>query len=201
LDISNIILETLTTNDEFVLKALPYLKEEYFEDNYQRLAFKVTKAFIEQHQARPDQDVILIEVDKESGINDADYDSIVDLTESWKTKPSTKKLDWIVKNAEKWCQDRAFFLTVKECTKVLDESKSKDRGDLPELMRDALGVSFDTQIGHDIFADWENRHYYYTDVKQKIPCDLTLLNDMMGGGVEKKTLNIIMGGIHSGKTR
>lgn len=201
MDISNLILESLTTNDEFVIATIPYLKEEYFEDSYQRIAFRVIKDFIEKHHGRPDQDVILIEVEKVKGLSDDDYNSIVDLTESWKNKPSDKKLDWLVEQSEEWCKNRAFYLAAKQVTLALDESKSKDRGDLPEIMRDALGVSFDTQIGHDFFKDWESRYDYYTDEQEKIPFDLDLLNKMTGGGVEKKTLNIIMGGIHSGKTR
>jgi len=201
LDISNIILESLVTNDEYLIAALPYLKEEYFEDQYQRYAFRVIRDFIEKHHARPDQDVILIEAEKIKGLTDDDYESIVQLTQSWKDKPSAKKLDWLIQESEEWCKNRAFYLAVKEATMTLDGSKSKNRGTLPDLMRDALGVSFDTQIGHDFFESWDQRWHYYTDKREKIPFDLDLLNKMTGGGVENKTLNVIMGGVHSGKTR
>lgn len=201
MDISNVILESLVTNDEYVTSALPYLREEYFEDSYQKITFNIVSDFLEKHHARPDQDVILIEAEKVKGISDDDYNSIVELTESWKDKPTEKKLDWLVNESEEWCQNRAFYLAVKKATMALDQSKSKDRGDLPEMMRDALGVSFDSQVGHDFFEDWEKRFEYYTDEQEKIPFDLDLLNKMTNGGVEKKTLNIIMGGIHSGKTR
>lgn len=201
MDISNIILESLVTNDDYVGSALPYLREEYFEDRYQQFAFRVIREYIEEHHSRPDQDVILIEVEKVKGLTDDEYDSIVELTTSWKDKPTDKNLDWLIEQSEEWCKNRAFYLAVKKATMALDESKSKDRGDLPELMRDALGVSFDSQIGHDFFENWEDRWKYYTDEREKIPFDLDLLNKMTDGGVEKKTLNIIMGGIHSGKTR
>lgn len=201
MDISNTILESLLKNDDYVFAALPYLKEEYFEDNYQRLTFRVIKKFIEKHQARPDQDVILIDVEKEQNVSDDDYNAIVELTQSWIDKPVNKTLGWLVEESENWCKNRAFYLAVKEATKALDESKSKQRGGLEDLMRDALGVSFATQIGHDFFEDWENRWLYYTDKQEQIPFDIDLLNTMTNGGVKKKTLNVIMGGIHTGKTR
>lgn len=201
MDISNTVLESLVSNDDFVISALPYIKEEYFEDSWQRSMFRTIKEYIEKHHNRPDQDVILIDIEKQKGVTDDDYAAIVELTESWKNKPSDKTLTWLVDESEAWCQNRAFYLAVKESTKTLDDSKSKDRGQLPELMRDALGVSFATQIGHDFFADWEERWTYYTDKQEQIPFDLDLLNEMTNGGVKKKTLNIVMGGIHTGKTR
>ena len=201
MDISNTILESLVHNDDYVVSALPYLKEEYFEDSYQRLAFRVIRKYIEKHHARPDQDVILIDVEKEKGVTDDDYDSIVELTQSWVDKPTNKTLEWLVEESEQWCKNRAFYLAVRESTKVLDDSKSKERGNLPELMQDALSVSFDTKVGHDFFEDWEDRWHYYTDKQEQIPFDLDLLNEMTNGGVKKKTLNIVMGGIHTGKTR
>lgn len=201
MDISNTILESLVNNDDYVLATLPYLKEEYFEDSYQRVAFRVISNFIEKHQARPDQDIILIDVEKQKGISDDEYESIVELTQSWENKPSDKNLDWLVKESENWCKNRAFYLAVKKATLVLDESKSKDRGSLPEVMQDALGISFDTKIGHDFFEDWEERWHYYTDKQASIPFDIDLLNEMTNGGVKKKTLNVVMGGIHTGKTR
>jgi archaellum biogenesis ATPase FlaH len=201
LDISNLILESLTNNEQFVSKAFPYIKEEYFEDLPQQVIFRVVRDYIDKHHSLPDQDVILIDVEKQTGISDSDYSAIVDLTNSWKEEKAPKKLDWLLAEAESWCQDRAFYLAVRQATTVLDQSKSKNRGALPDAMRDALGVSFDTHVGHDYFRDWEERWKFYTDVREKIPFDLDLLNEMTEGGIEKKTLNVIMGGIHTGKTR
>ena len=201
MDISNLILESLTNNEEFVSKAFPYIKEEYFPDLSQQLIFRITKKYIDAHHALPDGEVILIDVEKEANVSESDYQTIVDIAESWKETKTSKSLDWLLKEAEAWCQDRAFYLAVKKSITVLNQSQSKSRGELPDLMREALSVSFDTHIGHNYFNDWEDRWKYYTDIREKIPFDLTLLNDMTSGGVEKKTLNIIMGGIHTGKTR
>lgn len=201
MDISSVILESLTTSDAFIGKALPYIKEEYFPDLPQQLIFRVVKNYIDKHHALADAEVILIDVEKERNVSADDYDAIVEMVTGWKEPKPEKSLDWLLEETESWCQDRAFYLAVKKSTTVLDQSQSKARGELPDLMRDALSVSFDTHIGHDYFRDWENRWKYYTDPLEKIPFDIDLLNNMTEDGIEKKTLNVIMGGIHSGKTR
>lgn len=201
MDISNIVLESLTNSEQFVQKAFPYLKEEYFEESFQKYIFRVQRNFLENHHTLPNRDTILIDIEKEKGVTENIYNDVLELTEEWDETKAPQDLSWLVENTEEWCKDRAFFLAVRKAAETLDESKKKNRGDLPEIMNEALAVSFDTSIGHNFFENWESRWQYYTDPREKIPFDLDLLNKMTEGGVENKTLNVIMGGIHSGKTR
>ena len=56
-------------------------------------------------------------------------------------------------------------------------------------MTDALGVSFDTHIGHDFIEDAESRFEFYHTVESRIPFDLEYFNKITQGGLPKKTLN------------
>lgn len=67
-------------------------------------------------------------------------------------------------------------------------------------MQDALAVCFDSHIGHDYFDDAQKRHEYYHLKENKIPFDIDILNEITKGGVSKKSLTVLMGGVNVGKS-
>ena len=83
---------------------------------------------------------------------------------------------------------------------VLDEKSQRSRGDIPELLKDALSVSFDTHIGHDQLEDAEDRWEFYHTEEEKIPFDLEYFNKITKGGLPNKTLNICLAGTGVGKS-
>ena len=68
-----------------------------------------------------------------------------------KTLPNSEETpqSWLVDETEKWCKDRAIYIAVMDSIEVLDKKSQRSTGEIPELLRDALSVSFDSNIGHD----------------------------------------------------
>ena len=67
--------------------------------------------------------------------------------------------DWLVDTTEKWCQERAIYLSLMESVKIADGQDSKrDKGAIPEILSQALGVSFDQNVGHDYIANSDDSH-------------------------------------------
>ena len=83
---------------------------------------------------------------------------------------------------------------------ILDKNSKRDKGEIPELLKDALSVSFDQHIGHDWMENADARYEFYHTEEEKIPFDLDLLNKITKGGMPNKTLNIIMAGTGVGKS-
>ena len=85
--------------------------------------------------------------------------------------------------------------------KILDDkSGSSSTGAIPTLLSDALGVSFDISIGHDYFANADDRFDFYHRKEEHIPFDLDFLNKITKGGLVRKTLNIALAGTGVGKS-
>jgi replicative DNA helicase len=82
------------------------------------------------------------------------------------------------------------------------EGKDTDRGKgtIPNLLSDALGVSFDPHIGHDYIDSWNNRFDFYHHIEKRIPFDLTYFNKITNGGLPRKTLTVILAGTGVGKS-
>ena len=79
-----------------------------------------------------------------------------------------------------------------------DEKKNRDS--IPTILSDALGVSFDTNVGHDYLVDYEARYESYHRKEDKIPFDLEYFDKITKGGLPNKTLNIALAGTGVGKS-
>jgi archaellum biogenesis ATPase FlaH len=68
------------------------------------------------------------------------------------------------------------------------------------MLSDALGVSFDNNVGHDYLDNYEERYDFYHAKEDKISFDLDLFNQITKGGLSRKSLSIALAGTGVGKT-
>ena len=85
--------------------------------------------------------------------------------------------------------------------KILDDKTgAQQKGSIPEILSDALAVSFDSHIGHDFIEDAEERFDFYQRKESRTPFDLDYFNKITKGGLPNKTLNIALAGTGVGKS-
>lgn len=197
---SKTILKCLLFDKEFIRKAFPYIKEEYFSSSEKEL-FKIISEYISEFNDAPTSDVLVVSLEK-SNLQENIYNDCLDILDDiFSAKDDMPKLEWALKEAELFCQNRALYNASIECVSVVDGDNKEIKPDaLPEIMRKAVSVSFDSNIGHDYFECAEEQYEYYHDDEVKFPSKIELLNKVTDGGVPKKTLNIFLAGINVGKT-
>jgi archaellum biogenesis ATPase FlaH len=84
---------------------------------------------------------------------------------------------------------------------ILDNKDAKNsKGSIPQILSDALGVSFDTNIGHNFLDDADSRYEFYHRKEIKVPFNLDYFNRITKGGLPNKTLNIALAGTGVGKS-
>mgnify|MGYP003313573344 FL=1 len=108
--------------------------------------------------------------------------------------------EWVINETEQWCKDRAIYIAVMNSIDVIDKKSQRSTGEIPDLLKDALSVSFDTHIGHDVIEDADERFEFYNKEEEKIPFDLEYFNKITKGGLPNKTLNICLAGTGVGKS-
>ena len=85
--------------------------------------------------------------------------------------------------------------------KIADGGDGKlDKGAIPNILQEALAVSFDEHIGHDYIEQSKDRYEFYHRTEEKIPFDLEKFNYITKGGIPNKTLNIALAGTGVGKS-
>ena len=113
----------------------------------------------------------------------------------------TDDTDWLLHETEKFCKDKAVYNAIIRSIEIIDgKSQNETKNAIPNILSDALSVSFDQQIGHDYFTDADERFDFYHRVEHKIPFDLDMFNKITNGGVPNKTLNVILAGTGVGKS-
>jgi replicative DNA helicase len=192
-------LKNLLHNEDYTRKVLPFLKPEYFEDRSERILFSEIQKFIDQYNKRPTKETLEIDIGKRKDLNEEEYKRIVDLISTLNKEEID--LDWLTNTTEKFCKDRAVHNAVMDGIHILDgKDKNKQPEAIPEILRDALSVSFDRNVGHDYLLDIESRFDFYHKKENRVPFDLDYFNKVTKGGLPTKTLNVALAGTGVGKT-
>ena len=199
LTIEQTILKNLIQNDEFIRKTLPFIKEEFFQERQEQFIFREIKEYFMKYSASPTSEALLITIDEKDNIDSQLMGDISNLLKIVGDDTEKTPYDWLLDTSEEWCKDRAIYNGVMDSIEIIrDESRSK--GDIPEILKDALSTSFDSNIGHDFLEDYESRFDFYHTEEEKIPLDLEMMNKITKGGLPNKSLNICMAGTGVGKS-
>jgi len=194
-----LILRNLLYNEEYVRKVVPFLKADYFENFNEKVVFEEILNFVQEYNQPATREVLCIETEKRQDINDSSFQEISDLISSLEESPS--EFNWLVDTTEKWCRDRAIYLALMESIQLADgKDDTKGRDAIPDILSDALAVSFDSNVGHDYLSDYEARYESYHRKEDKIPFDLEYFDKITKGGIPNKTLNIALAGTGVGKS-
>jgi replicative DNA helicase len=194
-----LILRNFLHNEQYTRKVIPFVKPEYFEETNQKIVFQEILNFIQKYNQLATKEVLSIEIEKRTDINEDSFKQILNLIECLDNVPT--EFDWLVDTTEKWCRDRAIYLALMESIHIADgKDEKKNRDSIPSILSDALGVSFDTAIGHDYLLDYEKRYETYHRKEEKIEFDLEFFNKITKGGLPNKTLNIALAGTGVGKS-
>ena len=193
------ILSNLVYSEQYTRKVLPFLKSDYFTAREHKIIFLEIHEYISQYDACPSLNAISIECQERTDLTEEQFKEIIQVLNVLSNDPTDH--DWLIDTTEKWCQERAIYLSLMESVKIADgQDSKKDKGAIPQILSEALGVSFDQHVGHDYVSDAEARYDFYHRKEDKIPFDLSLFNKITKGGLPNKTLNIALAGTGVGKS-
>ena len=196
------ILKNLIFNEDYTRKIIPFLKTEYFVDSTEKSLFNEINEHVNEFKHLPTYESLIINFTESKTLTeDQVQKSVQMIREINADKEEPTDTEWLIKQTEKFCQDKAIYNAIMKSVKILDDKNQKeDKGMIPKLLSDALGVSFDRSVGHDYIDDSDNRFEFYHRHETKIPFDLDLFNKITKGGLPKKTLNIALAGTGVGKS-
>lgn len=196
------ILKNLIYNEEFTRKVIPFISNQYFNDHDEKILFEEITNHINKYKNLPTHESLIINIDDRKNLTEDTVKNIQDILNDIKdNKNEDTPLEWLIEQTEKFCQDKAIYNAIMESVSILDgKSKNKSKGQIPELLSNALGISFDSHVGHDYIEQYDSRYEFYHRKEKKIPFDLEFFNKITKGGLPQKTLNIALAGTGVGKS-
>jgi replicative DNA helicase len=196
------ILKNLIYNEEYTRKVLPFIKPNYFSDINERNVFQEVYDFVTKYKNLPTYEALVINFNEKTNVTDQQVKESIELLKALDENKNEKvELQWLIEHTEKFCQDKAIYNAIMESVSILDEKTAKkSKGEIPRLLANALGVSFDSNVGHDYMQDFSERFDFYHRIETRVRFDLDLFNKITKGGLPIKTLNIALAGTGVGKS-
>ena len=198
------ILRNLITNEDYLRKSLPFLKDEYFTDRTEKVIYDEILSFTNAYNSTPSVEAITLAIKDRRNLTNEEVEKcetyLQEIEQSSKTEQKTDN-NWLIDKTEKFCQEKAIYNAVLNSISILDgKDKTNDKGAIPKILSDALAINFDNSVGHDYLEDSDGRFEYYHRTEERIPFDLDYFNKITKGGLPKKTLNIALAGTGVGKS-
>lgn len=197
--IETTILSNLIVNETFVRKTLPFLKPNYFHDSSERLVFNSICDLITKYNKPPTVEQVVLDLDSRHNVPEPEFKQAVELLNNLSTEGSDTT--WLIDATEKFCKDKAIYNAIADGIQIIEgKDKMRTPDALPDLLKEALSVSFDPNIGHDYFENSDMRYDFYHTEEVKIPFNLKYFDLITKGGLPTKSLNIILAGTGVGKS-
>lgn len=199
--VEEVILVNLMMNEEYTRKVIPFLKEEYFTDSVEKTLFKEINEFVLQYNAVPTKEALSIRLSDRTGVAPNDYKQATAFIDTVDVEYQHPNFEWLVKESEKFCQNAALTNAIMDSIHIIDgKSAEHSKDNIPQILSDALAVSFDHDIGHNYMEDAEKRYDFYNADEEKLPFDLDIFNKITKGGLNRKSLTCVLGPPGGGKT-
>lgn len=202
----DVILGQLISNNDYFGKVWPYLNSDYFDKGPPRIIYKSIKHHVDNYNGIPSKVALELALSN-ANLNEVDFKGTTTLLSNLKT--DKESLDWLIPETEKYIKNVAMYNATMQIVNIqtnaekpLDKRDKKlpDVGAIPDIMKNALSVCFDTSVGHNWMSDYESRWLSYQNKSRKIPFKLNILNRITKQGVEIGTLNILLAGVNVGKS-
>lgn len=192
LELEKIILTLMLNDNEFSSKVFPYFKTDYFQDSSHNAVATIFKKYQEEYNSLPSLAAMEIELAEQKNLSEQTYTDTKNLLTKLYNPDvvqHSKELskEHILEKTEKYFKQQSCMLAVYKAIDIL-ENKSANYDNIPELLKTAVSVSFDQNIGHDYIRDAQNRFEEYHNVETLLPFKLTALNMVTGGGCGYKSL-------------
>lgn len=202
MSIENMIFNNLINNEDYGRKVIPFLKTEYFQDRNDQVIFELINSYVTTYNAFPTKEALVIDLSNYKGISDDQFtgckNTIIEIPNQ---SDGLSKVDWLVDKTEEFCKEKAIYNAISKSIEIIgDKTGVLSAGSIPDILAQALAVSFDTSIGHDFLTDTDSRFEFYHRKEERIPFDLEYLNKITKGGLPRKTLNVILAGTGVGKS-
>ena len=186
------ILSNLLYNEDYCRKVIPYIHEDYFEDVSSRMIFSSFDEYVAKYKSPPSPEALKITLDGRKDLNEDMFKEVIKTVDELKIDETTNQ-EWLLSETEKFCQDSDLYNSIRRSITILDgKDKELDKGSIPQLLSDSLGISFDNHVGHDYLDDFEDRYDFYHRKEERIPFDIDIMNKITKGGLPKKSLTIYL---------
>lgn len=195
----NLIFNQLTHNEEFFYRAFPFLGIEYFS-GAEKAVFAAFQTHFDKYEKPATAEMLEIYLSKNKNVNQDLFKEAIQYVHDNVAEKKEMDTKWILDETESYVQEKALYNALASSVSIFDEGTQVDRNGIPDILNDALSISFNTDIGLDYIDDALVRFQRLKAKADKVPFLCPVMNEITGGGFERKTVNCILAATNVGKS-
>ena len=198
---SDIIFKNILANKDYATKIIPFLKPEFFSTKVEQKIFASIQTHFTSYGSIPTVEVLETDIKNVKGFTQEEFHQAEDIVSNLSAPFKLPDLQWLMDQTEEFCLGQSAYNGVIKAISIIDGSDTKTpRTAIPEILREAISLSFNVAVGHEYVSDLEYRYKKLHENTSRIKFDIDGLNKATSGGIPRKTLNLFMGGPGTGKS-
>ena len=180
-DVQRLFLQMMLTNAELYTRVMNIMNSENFDKSLRPIA-EFMKEYSDSYSILPD----VKQIKATTGIQ---LDIIDDLGD--------KHIEWFLEEFESFTKRQELERAILKSADLLDKGEF---GPVEKLIKDAVQISLQRDMGTDYFADPKGRINKYFNAGGQVSTGWPQMDKLLYGGFSRGELNIFAGGSGSGKS-
>jgi replicative DNA helicase len=190
------LVKQLIEDHKFSESIITIIDANYFDNEYMRLIVASLKDYYEKYEITPSYETIY-NIIKSEVRREITRESATELIKEVKESDNRDCLH-TQDVAIKFCKQQELKKATQKIQKILDGGDFDRYDECEELVKQAISVGVEKDEGVDIFHGIED--VLSEDFRSPIPTGLTGIDNLMGGGLSKGELGVILAAFGVGKT-
>lgn len=190
------LVKQLIEDHKFSESIITIIDANYFDNEYMRLIVASLKDYYEKYEITPSYETIY-NIIKSEVRREITRESATELIKEVKESDNRDCLH-TQDVAIKFCKQQELKKATQKIQKILDIGDFDRYDECEELVKQAISVGVEKDEGVDIFHGIED--VLSEDFRSPIPTGLTGIDNLMGGGLSKGELGVILAAFGVGKT-
>lgn len=188
----DVIIKFLFQNEQLRERTITFIKPEIFDEHNNIVIVKIIKEFYGKYNKMPSITEMKMELP-----DDASYKKLTDIMNLDLTGFSN---EYLLDECQVFMRQKLSINCFFECTQHLKEAKFAEAGKYPDILRESLAFSFNTDLGLCFLEDEERIYNFLHNTDKVVPFGLTFLDRNTKGGAHEKSLVLFLAETNLGKT-
>jgi replicative DNA helicase len=190
------LVKQLIEDQKFSESIIEIVDPNYFDNEYMRLIVASIKNYYEKYETIPSYETIfnLIKTDVRREITRESAFELIKEVKNTDNKDCLHTQDVAIR----FCKQQELKKATQKIQKILDSGDFDRYDECEEIVKQAISVGSEKDDGVDIFHSIED--VLSDDFRNPIPTGLTGIDNLMGGGLSKGELGVILAAFGVGKT-
>jgi len=190
------LVKQLIEDQKFSESIIEIIDPNYFDNEYMRLVVASIKNYYEKYETIPSYETIfnLVKTEVRREITRESANELIKEVKSADNKDCLHTQDVAIK----FCKQQELKKATQKIQKILDTGDFDRYEECEEIVKQAISVGSEKDEGVDIFHSLED--VLADDFRSPIPTGLVGIDNLMGGGLSKGELGVILAAFGVGKT-